>query len=125
MRVRISFRPVPDGQRRGTGPRARCRGNNPASTRRLLDHHLYRSYFWPNWDRGLRIRHTTVAAFVERGLDREGFPRITRRDDVFALLVELATLSFGGRRYLKSVGDRLALDDNQQDRLRVIKRALR
>jgi hypothetical protein len=100
------------------------RSTLPEDAWRLLDHRLYRSYFWPNWDRCLRIRQTAVAAFVERGLDRAGFPRITRRDDVFALLVELAAFSFSGRQYLKSVKDRLALDDNQRDRLHVIERAL-
>lgn len=101
------------------------RSTLPEDAWRLLDHRLYWSYLWPNWDRCLRIRQTAVTAFVDRRLDWAGFPRITERNDVFALLVELATYSFSGRRYLKSVKDRLARDDNQRDRLRMIKRALR
>jgi hypothetical protein len=73
----------------------------------------------------LRIRHTTVAAFVERDLDREAFAKISERDDVFALLVELAARSFSGRQYLKSVKNRLAHDDDLRKRQRVIMRALR
>lgn len=89
----------------------------------LLNHRLYRSYLWPNWDRCLRIRQSTVASFVERDLDATSFTKITDRDDVFSLLVEIAAASFRGQRYLKSVKDRLAHDD-QRVRLRIVKRAL-
>ena len=101
------------------------RSTLPEDAWRLLDHRLYRSYLWPNWDRCLRIRQTTVAAFVERGLDGAAFARITGRDDVFALLVELAAFSFRGQQYLKSIKDSLAHDDNQRERLRMVERALR
>jgi len=96
----------------------------PEDAWRLLDRRLYWSYFWPKWDRCLRIRQTTVAAFLERDLDRSAFVRITERDDVFALLIELASVSFSGQRYLKSVRNYLADDDNLRKRLRIIKRAL-
>ena len=94
----------------------------PEDAWRLLDPRLYWSYLWPNWDRCLRIRQTTVAAFVERGLDRAAFARITGRDEVFSLLVELATFSSSGRKYLKSVKDRLARDADQPERLRLVQR---
>src|ERR1700731_2162768 len=59
-------------------------------------------------------------AFVERGLNEAAFARITRRDDVFALLEELATFSFSGRRYLKLVNDGLAHDDDQRERRSIV-----
>jgi hypothetical protein len=101
------------------------RSELPEDAWQLIDRRLYWSYFWPNWDRCLRIRHTTVAAFVERDLDWEAFATITERDDVFAQLVELAARSFSGRQYLKSVKNRLAHDDDQRKRRGVIMRALR
>jgi len=91
---------------------------------RLLDHSLYRSYFWPNWDRCLRIRQTTIEAFVGRGLDAAAFARITGRDDVFALLVEIAASSFRGQQYLRLVKDLLLQDDNRHERPRIVRRAL-
>jgi hypothetical protein len=100
------------------------RSTLPEDAWRLLEQRLYLSYVWPNWDHCLRVRRTTVAAFVDRDLDPAFFPRITVRDDIFVLLVELAANSFSGRHYLKAVKDRLAGDDYQKERLRIVKRAL-
>jgi hypothetical protein len=90
----------------------------------ILDSRLHRSYFWPNWDRCERIRQTTVDLFVNRKLNPRSFVSITARDDIFALMVEIAASSYSGQRYLKSVRDSLSDDGDQRERLRLVKRAL-
>jgi hypothetical protein len=67
---------------------------------------------------------TMVDVFVDRELDPQSFGTITTRDDVFALLVEIAADSFSGRRLLKSVRDTLAHEGNQRERLRLVKQAV-
>jgi hypothetical protein len=96
----------------------------PDDAWQLLDDRLYRSYYWPNWDRCHRIRETTVGLFVGRKLDPELFVRITTRDDVFASLVDIAGHSFSGNQFLKSVLKTLAHDGNQPERLHLVKRAV-
>jgi hypothetical protein len=98
------------------------RSSLPDDAWRLLDDRLYRSFFWPNWDRCQRIRQTTVDMFVNKGLDSRSFIKITSSDDVFELLVEIAASSHSGQRYLKLVLDRLSRDGNQPERLRAVRR---
>jgi hypothetical protein len=95
----------------------------PDDAWRLLDDRLYRSYFWPNWDRCQRIRQTTVDLFVDRGLEPRDFVEITVRDDIFSLLVDVAAHSYGGRRYLRWVRDWLFHDGAKAERLRTVERA--
>ncbi|WP_441255822.1 GAP1-N1 domain-containing protein [Tardiphaga sp. 285_C5_N1_2] len=96
----------------------------PDEAWRLLDDRLYRSYFWPSWDRNPRITQTTVDLYVDNDLDPGAFVRITAHDGVFALLVDVAARSFRGQRYLKSARDRLSHDGRQSERLRIIKQAI-
>lgn len=90
----------------------------------LLDGRLYRSYFWPIWDRCERIRQTTVSLFVDRNIDPRCFINITWRDEVFELLVRAAGYSYSGQQYLKSVREQLIGDASAHERLRAVNRAL-
>jgi hypothetical protein len=96
----------------------------PDDAWRLLDDRLYRSFFWPNWDRCARIRKTTVDLFVNRRLDERSFVQITSRDDIFELLVEIAAASYSGQKYLNSVRTRLSYDGDYLERMRIIGRAI-
>jgi hypothetical protein len=90
----------------------------------LLDHRLYRSYWWPSWDKCRRILQTTVDMYLNREIDASFFLKITARDDVFAALVDTVANNYGGQRYLKSIKDRLTDSGAGGERIRMVKRAL-
>jgi hypothetical protein len=100
------------------------RGSLPGDAWQLLDHRLQRSFWWPYWDKCIRIRHTVVSMYVDRGIDAASFLKITERDDVFAALIDVVADSFSGQRYLKSIRDRLTDRGIGDERLRLVKRAL-
>jgi GTPase-associated protein 1 len=90
----------------------------------LLDHRLYRSYWWPSWDKCRRILQTTVDMYMDREIDASFFLKITTRDDVFAALVDIVANNYGGQRYLKSIRDRLTDRGIAGERLRAVKRVI-
>jgi hypothetical protein len=100
------------------------RGSLPMDAWQLLDHRLHRSFWWPNWDKCVRIRQTIASMYLDREIDAASFLKVTERDDIFAALVDVVANSYGGQRYLKSVRDRLAEHGLASERLRVVKRAL-
>jgi hypothetical protein len=96
----------------------------PGDAWQLLDPRLQRSFWWPNWDKCIRIRHTVVGTYVDREIDAASFLKITDRDDVFAELIDVVADGYRGQRYLKSIRDRLSDIGIAGDRLRLVKRAL-
>jgi hypothetical protein len=97
----------------------------PDDAWRLLDRRLDRSYWWHDWDKCVRIRHTVVSMYFDRGIDVLAFVRITGRDDVFAELIDALSEKFGSRRYLKAIRDRMSDNGMHGERLRMVKHALR
>ncbi|QQO19092.1 hypothetical protein JJB98_03775 [Bradyrhizobium diazoefficiens] len=100
------------------------RGSLPADAWQLLDYRLNRSFWWPNWDKCVRIRQTIAGMYLDREIDAASFLRVTERDDIFTALVDVVANGYGGQRYLKSVRDRLTEHGIASERLRVVKRAL-
>jgi len=96
----------------------------PGEAWQLLDSRLQRSFWWPNWDKCIRIRHTVVDMYVDREIDAASFLKITDRDDVFAELIDVAADSYRGQQYLKSIRDRLTERGIGDERLRAVRRAL-
>lgn len=90
----------------------------------LLDHRLYRSYWWPSWDKCRRILQTTVDMYMDRQIDASFFLKITARDNVFAALVDTVANNYGGQRYLRSIKDRLTDSGGDVERIRLVTRAL-
>jgi hypothetical protein len=70
------------------------RGPLPGDAWQLLDPRLQRSFWWPNWDKCIRIRHTVVGMYVDREIDAASFLKITDRDDVFAELIDVVADSY-------------------------------
>jgi hypothetical protein len=96
----------------------------PDDAWRLLDRRLDRSYWWHDWDKCIRIRHTVVGMYFDRGIEPLSFARITSRDDVFAELISALSEKFGSQRYLKALRDRLSDAGMGGERLRIVKHAI-
>lgn len=86
---------------------------------RLLDNRLPRSYFWQHWDRCQRLRSGVVDAFVDRRLSPDTFLNLTDNQTLFNQLVDLASESHSGRKYLRYVS-RSITDGSRYDRLKLI-----
>jgi hypothetical protein len=79
--------------------------------------------WWSDWDRCQRLRAAVVDVFVDRDLWPKAFCRITRDDELFAQLAEIAAENGRGRRFLKKVKEALRETDWNEDskRLEIIK----
>jgi hypothetical protein len=96
----------------------------PDDAWRMLDHRLDRSYWWEDWDKCVRIRHTVVSMYLDRGIDALAFMRITERDDFFAALIGALAEKCGSQRYLKRMRSRMADAGIRGDRLGIVKHAI-
>lgn len=96
----------------------------PDDAWRILDRRLDRSYWWHDWDKCVRIRHTVASMYLDRGIDALAFVTITARDDVFLELIGALSEKFGGRRYLKAIQNRMGDAGIGGERLRIVKHAI-
>lgn len=96
----------------------------PDDAWKLLDRRLDRSYWWHDWDKCVRIRHTVVSMYLDRGIDALAFVSITSRDDVFAELIGALSEKYGSQRYLKAIRNRMSDNDIGGERLRIVKHAI-
>ncbi|MCK1538241.1 MULTISPECIES: hypothetical protein [unclassified Bradyrhizobium] len=96
----------------------------PDDAWRILDRRLDRSYWWEDWDRCVRIRHTVVSMYLDRGIDALAFVRITERDDFFVALISALSEKYGSQRYLKWMRNRMGDAGIDGERLRVVKHAI-
>jgi hypothetical protein len=96
----------------------------PEDAWKILDRRLDRSYWWHDWDKCVRIRHTVVSMYLDRGIDALAFVRITGRDDVFAELIGALSEKFGSQRYLKAIRNRMGDAGIGSERLRIVKHAI-
>jgi hypothetical protein len=96
----------------------------PDDAWKILDRRLDRSYWWHDWDKCVRIRHTVVSMYLDRGIDALAFVRITGRDDVFAELIGALSEKFGSERYLKAIRNRMGDAGITGERLNMVKRAI-
>jgi hypothetical protein len=96
----------------------------PEDAWKILDRRLDRSYWWHDWDKCVRIRHTVVSMYLDRGIDALAFARITGRDDVFAELIGALSEKFGSQRYLKAIRNRMGDAAIGGERLRIVKNAI-
>jgi hypothetical protein len=92
----------------------------PEDAWRILD----RRYWWHDWDKCVRIRHTFVNMYLDRGIDVLAFVAITARDDVFFELIAALSEKFGSQRYLKSIRNRMGDAGMGGERLRIVKHAI-
>jgi hypothetical protein len=60
-------------------------------------------YWWQNWDNCLRVRLAVVTAYVNAELDPQSFRRLTNDSTLFDKLVDIASDTKSGRRFLKRV----------------------
>jgi hypothetical protein len=63
-------------------------------------------YWWQQWDNCLRVRHAVVAAYVNAELDPQSFRRLTNDSALFDKLVDIASDTKLGRRFLRRVFSR-------------------
>lgn len=96
----------------------------PDDAWKILDRRLDRSYWWEDWDKCVRLRHTVVSMYLDRGIDALAFVRITDRDDFFAGLIGALSEKYGSQRYLKWMRNRMGDADIGGERLRVVKQAI-
>ncbi|MHC4041336.1 hypothetical protein I3J27_32125 [Bradyrhizobium xenonodulans] len=96
----------------------------PDDAWRILDRRLDRSYWWEDWDKCVRIRHTVVSMYLDRGIDALAFVRITERDDFFVALIGALSEKYGSQRYLKWMRNRMGDVGIGGERLRVVKHAI-
>ena len=96
----------------------------PEDAWKILDRRLDRSFWWHDWDKCVRIRHTVVSMYFDRGIDTMAFLGITARDDVFAELITVLSEKFGSRRYLKAMRDQMSDHGIHGERLRTVKHAI-
>ena len=96
----------------------------PEDAWKILDRRLDRSYWWHDWDKCVRIRHTVVSMYLDRGLDALAFVMITDRDDVFAELIGALSEKFGSQRYLKAIRNRMGDACIAGERLEMVKHAI-
>jgi hypothetical protein len=62
-------------------------------------------YPWQQWDTCLRLRLAVVAAYVNAELDPQSFRRLTSDSTLFDRLVNVASDTKPGRRFLRRVFD--------------------
>lgn len=96
----------------------------PEDAWRILDRRLDRSYWWYDWDKCVRIRHTVVKMYLDRGIDALAFVAITARDDIFFELIAALSEKFGSQRYLKAIRNRMSDAGMGGERLRIVKHAI-
>jgi hypothetical protein len=96
----------------------------PADAWKILDRRLDRSFRWHDWDKCVRIRHTVVSMYLDRGIDALAFVKITGRDDVFTELIGALSEKFGSQRYLKAIRNRMGDAGIGGERLRIVKHAI-
>ncbi|WP_453955768.1 GAP1-N1 domain-containing protein [Bradyrhizobium diazoefficiens] len=96
----------------------------PEDAWRILDRRLDRSYWWHDWDKCVRLRHTVVNMYLDRGIDALAFVAITARDDVFFELIAALSEKFGSQRYLKAIRNRMVDAGMGGERLRIVKHAI-
>lgn len=72
-------------------------------TWRQIDRKLGWVYPWMEWDRCGRVRQAVVDKFVDMGLDPGTFGRLASDQSLLAEIIELASMSGRGRRYLDLV----------------------
>jgi hypothetical protein len=96
----------------------------PEDAWKILDRRLDRSYWWHDWDKCVRIRHTVVSMYLDRGIDALAFVGITGRDDVFAELIGALSEKFGSQRYLRTIRNRMGDAGVGGERLRIVKHAI-
>ncbi len=70
-----------------------------------LDRFLPDVYWWQGWDHCLRLRIAVVAAYVNAELDPGSFRRLTSDSTLFNGLIDLASDTKRGRRFLRRVID--------------------
>jgi hypothetical protein len=96
----------------------------PDDAWKILDRRLDRSWWWHDWDKCIRIRHTVASLYLDRGIDALAFVRITGRDDVFAELIGALSEKLGSQRYLKAIRNRMRDAGIGGERLRMVKHAI-
>ncbi len=62
-------------------------------------------YWWQEWDTCLRLRLAVVAAYVNAELDTQSFRRLTSDSALLDSLIDIASDTMRGRRFLKRVFD--------------------
>jgi hypothetical protein len=70
-----------------------------------LAHFLPDVYWWQRWDHCLRLRIAVVAAYVNAELDPRSFRRLTSDSTLLDRLVDIASDTKPGRRFLRRVFD--------------------
>ena len=96
----------------------------PEDAWKILDRRLDRSYWWHDWDKCVRIRHTVVSMYLDREIDALAFVRITGRDGVFTELVGALSEKFGSQRYLKAIRNCMGDAGIGGERLKIVKHAI-
>ncbi|WNG50500.1 hypothetical protein F0U60_44995 [Archangium minus] len=89
---------------------------------RLLEPRLPWASWWFGWDHCQRLREGVVDAFVDRTFSPLMFGEITRDDDLFIQLTELAARNGRGRSFLRDV--KRAMKETDQYRFRYRIRAI-
>jgi len=77
----------------------------PHEAQSVLKRFLPDLYWWQQWDTCLRLRRGVVAAYESGGLNPSSFRRLTNDSGLFSELVDIASDSAQGRRFLKRVFD--------------------
>lgn len=67
----------------------------------VLSRFLPNLYWWEQWDTCRRLRLAVAQAYVSADLDPQSFRRLTRDRDLFDRLIDAASDTASGRRYLK------------------------
>jgi hypothetical protein len=78
-------------------------GEMPEATWRKIERRLAWVYPWLEWDRCRRIRQAVVNKFIDLDLDPASFTELTTDERLFDELVDLASRSSRGRRFLRNV----------------------
>lgn len=77
--------------------------NLPTDAFETLVHHLPDLYWWHQWDTCLRLRLAVVNAYVDAQLDEASFMRLAKDRSVMKRLIDAASDSKDGRKYLKKI----------------------
>jgi hypothetical protein len=83
----------------------------------ILEPELPEVPWWITWDRAYRVRLGVVKVFIYTNLPPNEFFKITKDENVFVKLVEIAASSQTGRAYLRRVSS-WVLQSNRNDDLR-------
>jgi hypothetical protein len=57
---------------------------------------------WNWWDSCQRLRRAVVDAYIDAGLDRDSFLRLTHSEEVSNMLIEIAEETARGRRFIRT-----------------------